>query len=65
MASIISQAAANSVTAETLYTTHPNPALYTTKDHRIYSAPSPALKPGTTDCIVHVRANGICGCVHL
>ncbi|KAH8596911.1 chaperonin 10-like protein [Bisporella sp. PMI_857] len=39
----------------------PNPALYTTKDHRIYSAPSPALDPGPDDCIVHVRANGICG----
>ena len=38
-----------------------NPALYTTKDHRIYSAPSPALEPGPEDCIVHVRANGICG----
>jgi L-iditol 2-dehydrogenase len=38
-----------------------NPALYTTKDHRIYLAPSPALEPGADDCVVHVRANGICG----
>jgi hypothetical protein len=38
-----------------------NPALYTTKDHRIYIAPSPSLEPGPDDCIVHVRANGICG----
>ncbi|OBT54775.1 hypothetical protein VE04_03463 [Pseudogymnoascus sp. 24MN13] len=39
----------------------PNPALYTTKDHRIYGAPSPELYPGPDDCVVHVRANGICG----
>ncbi|KAK0130136.1 hypothetical protein ONS96_000663 [Cadophora gregata f. sp. sojae] len=39
----------------------PNPALYTTKDHRIYHAPSPPLYPGPDDCIIHVRANGICG----
>ncbi|KUJ08311.1 GroES-like protein [Mollisia scopiformis] len=39
----------------------PNPGLWTTKDHRIYSAPSPELKLGPDDCIVHVRVNGICG----
>ncbi|KAL2060145.1 hypothetical protein VTL71DRAFT_9967 [Oculimacula yallundae] len=39
----------------------PNPALYTTEDHRIYSAPSPPLNLGPEDCVVHVRANGICG----
>jgi hypothetical protein len=38
-----------------------NPALYTTKDHKIYSAPSPVLDPGPDYCVVHVRANGICG----
>ena len=49
--------------AAPVYTTHANPALYTTKDHRIYSAPSPVLKPGPDDCVVHVRANGVCGYV--
>ncbi|KAF8852044.1 sorbitol dehydrogenase [Acephala macrosclerotiorum] len=39
----------------------PNPALWTTKDHRIYGAPSPDLILGPEDCIVHVRINGICG----
>ncbi|TVY85332.1 L-arabinitol 4-dehydrogenase [Lachnellula suecica] len=39
----------------------PNPGLYTTKDHRIYSAPSPDLQLGPNDCVVHMRGNGICG----
>ncbi|KAH6696583.1 chaperonin 10-like protein [Leptodontidium sp. MPI-SDFR-AT-0119] len=47
--------------SKTSHLAYPNPALFTTKDHRIYSAPSPALDPGPDDCIVHVRANGICG----
>ncbi|KFY46152.1 hypothetical protein V494_00587 [Pseudogymnoascus sp. VKM F-4513 (FW-928)] len=49
------------ISPEASITTLPNPALYTTKDHKLYSAPSPALDPGPYDCIVHVRANGICG----
>ncbi|RDL33258.1 uncharacterized protein BP5553_08697 [Venustampulla echinocandica] len=40
-------------------TSLPNPALYTAKDHRIYSTPSPTFDPGPDDCIIHVRANGI------
>jgi len=39
----------------------PNPGLWTTKDHRIYNAPSPELQIGPDDCIVHMRVNGICG----
>ena len=39
----------------------PNPALYTDEKHEIYIAESPELKCGPTDCIVHVRCNGICG----
>jgi L-iditol 2-dehydrogenase len=39
----------------------PNPGLWTTKDHRIYNAPSPELQIGPEDCIVHMRVNGICG----
>ncbi|KAI9737072.1 MAG: hypothetical protein M1834_000662 [Cirrosporium novae-zelandiae] len=45
-------------------TFHPpksNPALYTTEDHRIYLAESTPLNPGPEDCVVHVKANGICG----
>ena len=41
-----------------------NLALYVTPDHKIYTAPSPPLNPGPDDCVVHVRANGICGSVH-
>ncbi|TKA67144.1 hypothetical protein B0A49_10242 [Cryomyces minteri] len=36
-----------------------NPALYTTKDHRIYAKESPELHVDPDDCVVHVRANGI------
>lgn len=53
--------AAKTLVAEPLSLPSKNPALYTTKDHRIYSAESPALNPTPDECIVHVRANGICG----
>lgn len=39
----------------------PNPALHTNEKHEIYMRESPELKPGPYDCVVHVRANGICG----
>lgn len=39
----------------------PNPALHVDEHHKIYMADSPPLHPSPTDCIIHVRANGICG----
>ncbi|GAB7346027.1 hypothetical protein MBLNU457_4796t1 [Dothideomycetes sp. NU457] len=39
----------------------PNPALHVDQNHKIYMADSPALTPSSTDCIIHVHANGICG----
>lgn len=39
----------------------PNPALYVTQDHKIYMDESAPLEPGDDDCIVRMRANGICG----
>ncbi|KAL7273875.1 hypothetical protein RUND412_003236 [Rhizina undulata] len=38
-----------------------NPALFTTADHRIYLADSPIPTVGKDECLIHVRANGICG----
>jgi len=39
----------------------PNPALHTDEHHKIYMKESPPLRPTENDCIIHVRANGICG----
>jgi len=39
----------------------PNPALHTDEHHKIYMKESPLLQPTEVDCIIHVRANGICG----
>ena len=42
-----------------------NPALYTNESHEIFVKESPELQPLPTDCVVHVRCNGICGCVSI
>ncbi|THV05517.1 putative xylitol dehydrogenase [Dendrothele bispora CBS 962.96] len=39
----------------------PNIALWVTKDHRIYQEEIPYPVCGPNNCIVHVRATGICG----
>ncbi|ESK85308.1 sorbitol dehydrogenase [Moniliophthora roreri MCA 2997] len=39
----------------------PNIALWVTKDHQIYQEEIPYPVCGPADCIVHVRATGICG----
>ncbi|KAK7470100.1 hypothetical protein VKT23_001541 [Stygiomarasmius scandens] len=39
----------------------PNIALWVTKDHQIYQEEIPYPTCGPDDCIVHVRATGICG----
>ncbi|KAF9266505.1 putative sorbitol dehydrogenase [Marasmius fiardii PR-910] len=39
----------------------PNIALWVTKDHQIYQEEIPYPSCGPDDCIVHVRATGICG----
>ncbi|TKX26573.1 L-arabinitol 4-dehydrogenase-1 [Elsinoe australis] len=44
-----------------LTTFTPNPALHTNPSHETYLAPSPALNPGPSDCIIHMHSNGICG----
>lgn len=39
----------------------PNPALFTNEKREIFMGTSPELTPGTTDCVVRMRCNGICG----
>ena len=39
----------------------PNPSLYTDENRKIYMRESDPLQPKETDCVVHVKANGICG----
>lgn len=41
----------------------PNPALFTDPQHEIHMEESPALEPKPDECVVHMRANGICGFV--
>lgn len=48
-------------TTQTYIPPSPNPALYTDEHHAAYLAESPPLHPNPNDCIVRVRANGICG----
>ena len=49
-------------TAQTTFQpTQPNPALYTNEKREIFMGQSPELKPDADDCVVRMRANGICG----
>ncbi|WWD10504.1 chlorophyll synthesis pathway protein BchC [Kwoniella europaea PYCC6329] len=41
--------------------TRPNLALWVTKDHKIYQKEEPYPSCGPDDCVVHVKATGICG----
>ena len=45
----------------TLATSHPNPSLMVTADHRILMAEAPVHAPGAGEVLLHIKATGICG----
>ncbi|KGB78656.2 hypothetical protein CNBG_4494 [Cryptococcus deuterogattii R265] len=51
----------NGHTPSTEVLTRPNLALWVTKDHKIYQKEEPYPACAPDDCIVHVKATGICG----
>ncbi|ROW02739.1 hypothetical protein VSDG_01769 [Cytospora chrysosperma] len=40
---------------------HPNPSLQATADHKLKSVEAPVYAPGPDECLVHIKATGICG----
>lgn len=44
-----------------LKTSHNNPSLVATADHRIKVEEAPVEEPGPGDVLLHVKATGICG----
>ncbi|KAK5788964.1 hypothetical protein VI817_009922 [Penicillium citrinum] len=44
-----------------LTTSHPNPSLQVTADHKLKSVQAPVYAPGHDEVLLHVKATGICG----
>lgn len=42
-------------------TSHPNPSLQVTADHKLKSAEAPVYAPGRGEVLLHIKATGICG----
>ncbi|ROV93653.1 hypothetical protein VMCG_08038 [Cytospora schulzeri] len=46
---------------DVLQAPHPNPSLQATADHKLKSVEAPVYAPGPNECLVHIKATGICG----
>ncbi|MBE3044701.1 hypothetical protein IMZ48_19495 [Candidatus Bathyarchaeota archaeon] len=44
-------------------TSHPNPSLQVTADHRVLMAEAPVHAPGPGEVLLHIKATGVCGYV--
>ncbi|CAK7207478.1 hypothetical protein SEUCBS139899_010288 [Sporothrix eucalyptigena] len=44
-----------------LKTSHPNPSLQVTADHRIKMQDAPVREPGPGEALIHIKTTGICG----
>jgi len=44
-----------------LPTSHPNPSLQVTADHRIKIVDAPVRSAGPGEVLLHIKATGICG----
>lgn len=42
-------------------TSHPNPSLQVTADHKVKLVEAPVYAPGRGEVLVHIKATGICG----
>ncbi|KAI1496995.1 alcohol dehydrogenase [Biscogniauxia marginata] len=42
-------------------TSHPNPSLQVTADHRVKIVEAPVLEPGHGQVLLHIKATGVCG----
>lgn len=44
-----------------LPTSHPNPSLQVTADHKVLMKDAPVHSPGPGEVLLHIKATGICG----
>lgn len=49
------------VTNGSLATSHANPSLVVTADHKVLMAEAPVHAPGPGEVLLHIKATGICG----
>lgn len=42
-------------------TSHPNPSLQVTPDHKLKSVEAPVYAPGKGEVLLHIKATGVCG----
>lgn len=57
----ITEPASQDATRQTLETTHPNPSLQVTRDHKIKLVDAPVHAPGPGEALLHIKVTGICG----